>query len=155
MTNFLFLKSSETYANKNSLISKQKKCWKKKFNFFLCWGLRPLRPQFVGSSIPHRRLRPQAPDCFGLNPASQLVIAYPWLAFLNRVLKNMSQFFLEFRVQMYHLSKKKSQKYPSCAILVIGHTFLPSQTSFSLYFLLPLFYFLASDKSYKTLVQFS
>ena len=30
---------------------------------------------------------PQAPDRFGLNPPSQLVIGYHWLAFLNQVLE--------------------------------------------------------------------
>ena len=34
-----------------------------------------------------RGLRPQAPNGFGLNPTSQLVIGYHYLAFLNQVLK--------------------------------------------------------------------
>ena len=33
------------------------------------------------------RLAPQAPGAFGLNLASQMVIGYNWLAFLNRVRK--------------------------------------------------------------------
>ena len=33
-------------------------------------------------------LRPQAPAVFGLNPPSQVVIRYHWLAFLNQVRKN-------------------------------------------------------------------
>ena len=33
---------------------------------------------------------PQAPDAFGLNPPSQLVLRYHWLAFLNLVLGSKS-----------------------------------------------------------------
>ena len=40
----------------------------------------PKCPIFVGG------LRPQAPHTFGLNPSSQLVHGYHWLAFLNRLL---------------------------------------------------------------------
>ena len=40
-----------------------------------------------------RGLRPQAPDAFGLNSPSQLVIGYHWLSLLNRenrqILKNI------------------------------------------------------------------
>ena len=36
-----------------------------------------------------RWLRPQAPYPFGLNNPSDLVIGYPWLAFLNHVHKNL------------------------------------------------------------------
>ena len=41
------------------------------------WGFIP--------HIPHWGLRPQAPDAFGLNPPTQLVLGYHWLAFLNQV----------------------------------------------------------------------
>ena len=34
---------------------------------------------------PHRGLRPQAQDTFGMNPLCQQVIGYHWLAFLNQV----------------------------------------------------------------------
>ena len=34
-------------------------------------------------------LHVQTPDAFGLNPPSQLVIGYDWLAFLNQVRKNL------------------------------------------------------------------
>ena len=54
-------------------------------------GLCPSKsPVFVGGFTPHiphlrRRLNPQAPDNFGLNPSGQLVIGYHWLAFLNQI----------------------------------------------------------------------
>ena len=38
---------------------------------------------------PHRMFRTQAPNDFGLNPHSQLVIGYHWLAFLNQIHKNI------------------------------------------------------------------
>ena len=44
-------------------------------------GLCPPKPPV------RRRLHPQAPDCFGLNPSSQLVIGYHWFSFLNQVRK--------------------------------------------------------------------
>ena len=48
----------------------------------LCQGdPTPETSQFVGGFAPH------TPDAFGINPPSQLVIAYHWLAFLNQVLK--------------------------------------------------------------------
>ena len=51
----------------------------------------PLNPRFLGGfafHTPHRGLRPQALKAFGLNPHSQLVIGYHWLAFLHQVRKN-------------------------------------------------------------------
>ena len=52
-------------------------------------GLRPPKhPGFFGVLAPHtpyQWLLPQAPDCSALNPRSQLVIGYHWLAFLNSV----------------------------------------------------------------------
>ena len=50
---------------------------------------------FVGGFAPQGRLHPQAPDTFGLNSPSQLIIGFYWLAFLkNQVRKNlMSQKF--------------------------------------------------------------
>jgi len=42
-------------------------------------------PIFVGDLAPH--IHPQSPNAFGLNPLSQLVFGYHWLAFLNQVLK--------------------------------------------------------------------
>ena len=51
----------------------------------LGWLLLPKRSVFVGGLALHRGLRPQAPDGFGLNPSSQLVLRYHWLAFLNQV----------------------------------------------------------------------
>ena len=48
------------------------------------------KPRFVGGfdpHIPHRGLHLQAPDAFGLNPPSQLVLGYHWLVFLNQVNK--------------------------------------------------------------------
>ena len=35
----------------------------------------------------HRELCPQTPGAFGLNPSSELVIGYHWLAFLNQARK--------------------------------------------------------------------
>ena len=55
-------------------------------------GLRPPNPRFVWGftlHIPHWGLRFQASNNFGLNPTSQLVIGYHWLAFLNQVRKNL------------------------------------------------------------------
>ena len=42
---------------------------------------------------PRRGLRSQAPDAFGLNLLSQLVLGYHWFVYLNRVLgfKNHSK----------------------------------------------------------------
>ena len=51
----------------------------------------PKLPVFVEGFAPHtprRRLLPPAPDAFGLDPPSQLVLEYHWLAFLNQVHKN-------------------------------------------------------------------
>lgn len=59
--------------------------WEKKFNFFVLLGLHPL-----------------APDVFGLNARSQLVIGYQWLAFLNQVLKNLFQFSKNFEYKIEH-----------------------------------------------------
>ena len=53
--------------------------------FFLLGRLRlPKPPVFV------RELRPQAPNAFGLNRPSQLILGYHWLAFLNQVWNNLS-----------------------------------------------------------------
>ena len=65
---------------------------------FMLEGLRPIKPLvFVGGLAPytpHWRLHTEAPDTFGLNTPSQLVLGYHWLALLNQVLKNIlsSQF---------------------------------------------------------------
>ena len=71
--------------------------------FVVNWGLKRIQknimlgvsvPQnlpFRGGLRPHHpqpRHRPPAPDGFGLNPPSQLVIGYHWLAFLNQIRKN-------------------------------------------------------------------
>ena len=47
-------------------------------------GWNPLNLPFFGG------LFPQAPDAFGFNPPSQLVLGYHWLAFLNQIHKNLS-----------------------------------------------------------------
>ena len=60
---------------------------------FVIGGLGPLSSLVHGGlavHIPHRALRPQAQDAFGLNLPSQLVTGYHWLAFLNQVRKNLS-----------------------------------------------------------------
>ena len=49
---------------------------------------------------PHRRLCHQAPNGFGLNPPSQLVIEYQRLAFLNH-----PQFARNFEYNIDHISK--------------------------------------------------
>ena len=41
------------------------------------------------SNICGRGTLPQASDTFGLNPTSQLVIGYHWLAFLNQIRTNL------------------------------------------------------------------
>ena len=51
-------------------------------------GLSPPKPSFRGQLHPHtplQGLRPQGPDRFGLNPPSQLIIRYHWLAVLDQV----------------------------------------------------------------------
>ena len=90
---FFLLKSSETYAKQFSSISEQQKNLGKKVqNIFCVSGAPPpLKPWFVRGFVPrtsHRGLRPPAPDGFGLNPPSQLIIDYHWLALLNQVRKN-------------------------------------------------------------------
>ena len=47
-------------------------------DIFLCY----VKPSFLWEGF-----RPQAPDAFGLNPPSQLVLGYHWLAFVNQVHK--------------------------------------------------------------------
>ena len=49
--------------------------------------------------IKNRCPGPQAPDGFGLNPPSQLVIGYHWLTFLNQVRRNLSLIYCKCRVQ--------------------------------------------------------
>ena len=57
-------------------------------------GSTPLNPQVRGG---HRLPElppgtpPQAPNAFGLNPPSQLVVGYLWLAFLDQVRKEGSR----------------------------------------------------------------
>ena len=58
---------------------------------------------------------PQAPRCFGLNPPSQLVIWYHWLAFLKQVRNNLpilssSQFTTNVEHKIDHISKTKYRK---------------------------------------------
>ena len=53
---------------------------------------------------PHRGHRTQAPDAFRLNPPSQLVIEYHWLAFLNHP---------NFRCIFHDDSKNKNRKIDS------------------------------------------
>ena len=68
--------------------SVQKKIGKKKSTFLFVFG----------------KLRPQAPDVFGLNPLSQLVIRYLWLAFLKQ-----SQFSKNFEYKIYYIYVKKNK----------------------------------------------
>ena len=75
-------------------------------------GLRLLKPtgkRGGGDEAPHQRLHLQAPDTFGLNPPSHLVIGYHWLAFLNQVCKRRSpQFTRNFVYKIDHISKTKN-----------------------------------------------
>ena len=65
-------------------------------------GLGPPKPPvFVRVFIPRQ---PQA--AFALNPTSQLVIGYPWLAFLNQVLKNLKSQTLKMRILLYENNQK-------------------------------------------------
>ena len=61
-----------------------------KFRIFLYYGsFAPPLNVFVGGFVRHtlhRGFRPQVPAAFRLNPPSQLVLGYHWLAFLNQVL---------------------------------------------------------------------
>ena len=61
----------------------QKKFFKIGAKIIVLDGFRPLNHLFRGG------LRTQAPDTFRLNPPSQLIIGYHWLAFLNQVHKNL------------------------------------------------------------------
>ena len=56
------------------------------------------------------RLHPQAPDCFRLNPPSQLDIGYHWLAFLNQVRKESQTAVVKVPNSLKMLSRKLSQK---------------------------------------------
>ena len=101
---FIFLESSETYAkkieNKNvcsdfaehlfASVSDDSK--KKSFiHVFRKFGKKSSTFCFVFGG-----LRTQAPDVFGLNLPSQLVIGYHWLAILNQLHKNQVPNFQEF-----------------------------------------------------------
>ena len=51
-----------------------------------------------------------ATDASGLNPPTQLVIGYHWLAFLNQVRKNLSEFFKNLDTNSTISQKIKSEK---------------------------------------------
>ena len=59
----------------------------------------------MGGFAPHRRLRPQAPDAFGLNPFSQLVIGYHWYIYYLG-----PQFTTNVEYKIDHISKTKNCK---------------------------------------------
>ena len=76
---------------------------------------------FLGGFTPtplHQGLHPQAPDGFGLNLSSQLVIGYHWLASLN------SQFTTHVERKIGHISKTKKSISEYCASF--GTIFLSS-----------------------------
>ena len=53
----------------------------------------------------------KAPDAFGLNHPSQLVIGYHWLAFLNQVRKYLSpQFTTHVEYKIDHISKTRNDE---------------------------------------------
>ena len=57
------------------------------FEILILWlrGSASLNPRFTEGFAPHRVLRSQVLYRFGLNPPSQLIIGYHWLAFLDQV----------------------------------------------------------------------
>ena len=57
------------------------------FCYLFIFTFAPLNPTVGRDLGSHRRLHPQAPNIFVLNPPSQLVIGYCWLMFLNQVRK--------------------------------------------------------------------
>ena len=64
------------------------------FSFVLHSGLERIQKKRLRQGVPPKLFvsvgsPAQAPDAFGLNPPSQLVIGNHWLAFLNQVRKNL------------------------------------------------------------------
>ena len=112
-----FKKIKKKILRKNFIkFRSKKKLGKKSSNIFCVRGAPP--PEITGSwgvggfapHTPHRRLRPQALDAFGLNPHSQLVAGFHWLAFLNQVRKNLSNFFKNFSTKSIICQKVKIEK---------------------------------------------
>ena len=64
----------------------------------------------LGPAHPPPGAPSQAPDAFGCNPPSQLVIMNHWLAFLNQVRINLSpRFNLNVAYKIDHFSKNKNR----------------------------------------------
>ena len=107
----IFLKIIWNICKKNVHQNQSKqKHFEKKSSLFLCYE--HFASLIISVRGGLRPLHPLASDYFGVNPPSQLVIGYHWLAFLNQVRKNVlvpDQFTTNVEYKIDHILKTKNR----------------------------------------------